>query len=239
MKLHMLFCPLVLALLLIGCDAGTAVAPDLNESSRSIDFEEGLVSQSRVSHAGVHVFQPAGAVGGGVLIPGTEFPATRGGHSTLLRGNSWVQYNIHTTGLPPGAYTVWAVTINAPENCATYPCGEADVFGNPAVDATVFWSDGGIVQSNGVGNFRARIHGGVLPDGDGQIAFPGNGLTNAQGAEVHLIIKYHGLASEDPDVLYEQTHTLQGSCDVGANAHDLGPFGIHCFDPQVVIHTAS
>ena len=246
MKTPLLLCSLVLGLLLLGCDAGTAVAPELDEEVLIAEQDQakldaikafgGFSWRSRIDFAEVQVFQPAGEVGGGVLTPGTEFPPTKGGRSMLLRGNSWVQYNIHTTGLPPGAYTVWAVTIDAPENCATRPCGEADVFENPDTGVTIFWSDGGIVQSNGVGNFRARIHEGVLPDGEGQIGFPGNGLTNAQGAEIHLIIKYHGLVSDDPDVLYEQIHTLQGSCDVGANAYDLGPFGIHCFDPQVAIH---
>ena len=55
-------------------------------------------------------------------------------------------------------------------------------------------------------------------------------------AEVHLIIKYHGPASDDPYTLHDQVTTLLGSCESGeANAFDTGgPFGIQCFDPQAV-----
>ena len=223
-----LLLPVVLAVLLTACDAGLVA-----ESSGADD----ALGKAGVQSTELSVFQAAGPFGGGVLTPGDTFPPTRGSTSKLVRNDGWVQYNIHTTGLPAGAYTVWIVTINAPGNCATEPCGEADVFGNPAADATVFWSDGGVVQANGVGNFKARVRVGELPTGDGQIGWPGNGLLDPHGAEIHLIVKYHGPASDDPAVLYEQTHTLVGSCEEGANGYDYGPpFGVQCFDPQVAIH---
>lgn len=214
-----------LSLALLGCDVLPALVPELEQKAKP-----------KVDHAEVEAFQPAGDYGGGVLTPGTMFPPTHGGTSKLIRHANGVRYNIHTTGLPQGAYTVWIVTINEPENCATHPCTVADVLGNPDVDATVFWSDGGIVQANGVGNFKARIHKGVLPEGDGQIGWPGNGLLDPYGAEIHLIVKYHGLASSDPDVLYAQTHTLLGSCEEDANAKN-GSLGVQCFDPQFAIHS--
>ncbi len=56
------------------------------------------------------------------------------------------------------------------------------------------------------------------------------------GALFWSIIKYHGPASDDRDVLYDQTHTILGSCFSGANAVEFGdPFGIQCFDPQFAI----
>lgn len=224
-----LLLPVVLAFLLTACDAGLVA-----ESSEPDD----ALSKAGTQSTEVSAFQAAGPFGGGVLTPGDMFAPTRGSKSTLVRNGGWVQYRMHTTGLPAGAYTVWIVTINDPEHCAASPCNEADVFGNPAVDATVFWSDGGIVHANGVGNFGARIHVGELPTGDGQIGWPGNGLLDPHGAEIHLIVKYHGPASDDPDVLYDQTHTLVGSCDEGANGYDYGPpFGVQCFDPQVAIHS--
>jgi hypothetical protein len=48
------------------------------------------------------------------------------------------------------------------------------------------------------------------------------------------IIKYHGPPSDDPDVLYDQTHTLLGSCDQGVNGFFDGQV-IQCFDPQWAI----
>lgn len=61
----------------------------------------------------------------------------------------------------------------------------------------------------------------------------GPGLTNPKGAFVSIVVKYHGLVSEDPVVLYDQTHTLLGSCFEGANAIDFPGLGLQCPDPQI------
>jgi hypothetical protein len=142
--------------------------------------------------------------------------------------------------LPPGAYTNWWVIINNPEECTNGQCDVEDVFFNPATNSSVFWATGSIVQSNGIGNFSARVNVGELPSGPDQVPLPGPpGLVDPEGAEIHIIVKYHGPASSDPDELYQQTHTLTGLCDQGANAYDLTSvgFGIQCFDPQFVIHS--
>lgn len=125
--------------------------------------------------------------------------------------------------------------FNNPSGCAG-PCDEPDLF-NPAAEASVFWATGGVVGANGVAHFLAK-HGVGDPRGaPGTQDIIGGGAIDPQAAEVHNVIKYHGPASSDPAVLYEQTHTLMGSCLAGANAVDLGPpFGIQCFDPQVVVH---
>lgn len=188
-----------------------------------------------VSTAPVVAFQAAGDVGGGVLVPGTLFPPTTHGHATLKRGSDWIQVNIQTSGLPAGAYTVWWVVFNTPEGCSG-GCGEDDLF-DPDANVSVFWAAGGIVQDNGVGNFRAR-HGVGDDLGDpGSQHILGDGSLDPAQAEIHNVIKYHGPASEDPEALFEQTHTILGGCFEGANAVDLGaPFGVHCFDPQAVVH---
>ncbi len=189
------------------------------------DEDEGL----EVSRAETFAFQPAGALGGGVLQPGTSFPPTTG-TSSLYAGDGWLGYDIHTDGLPAGAYTNWWVIVNNPEACDG-DCGFDDIFGNPATNSSVFWATGGLVLADGVGDFRARIREGQPSKGpDGFLL--GNGLQDAENAEVHVIIKYHGPASDDPDALFDQLHTLLGSCDAGANAADTG----QCFDPQAVVH---
>ncbi|MFK7847360.1 MAG: hypothetical protein AB8G77_18860 [Rhodothermales bacterium] len=223
---------LLTALLITGCERSMLTeteGPEVASSSSAAG-----TSQSTE----LFVFQPAGDVGGGVLVPGTEFPPVNGSESVLKRKADKIQYSIKTTGLPEGAYTNWIVTINEPENCASSPCSDVDIFGNPeGIDATIFWVAGNTVGSNGKGNFRATIRVGELPDGDDQIALPGSGLLNPMGGEFHLIVKYHGPTSPDPVVRKKQLTTLTGSCDEGANAYDLGePFGIQCFDPQAAIH---
>jgi len=183
-------------------------------------------------------FQPAGDFGGGVLEAGTFFPPTEGGESTLSRGDNWISYTLQTTGLPAGAYTNWWVILNHPDECANpdptvgSQCGLGDAF-LPDPSPSVFWATGGVVQDDGVGHFQARIFVGDDLGIPGEQFLFGPGLLNPKGAEVFLIVKYHGPASDDPDVLRGQTYTLLGSCSEGANADASS---MQCFDPQFAFH---
>lgn len=229
----------VTSLLVAGCLVMMA-ACDSGAPTESNELETPGASGGRVvSSTGIGIFQPAGDFGGGVLVPGTEFPASAGSFSKLTRTPGFIEYTIQTDGLPTGAYTVWIVVINKPGECLASPCSDVDVFERTAeVDASIFWSAGNVVDTSGKGFFKAHIEKGYFPADVDQIGWPGTGLHNTMGGEFHLIIKYHGLASGDPEVLHEQLYTLLGSCDAGANAYDYGdPFGVQCFDPQVAIHT--
>lgn len=196
-----------------------------------------------VQHAEADIFMPAGEFGGehNVLEPGTFFPPADGSHATLRRGYDYIQFNLHTTGLPPGAYTIWYVIFNDPNACSD-ECGEDDLF---LPKTAIVWATGGMIHESGIGNFRDKLYVGERREPGSQEAMLGEGLDyplyDPKGAEVHLIVKYHGPASDDPDVLYEQLNTVLGSCgeNEGANSVDLGPpFGIQCFDPQAVIFPA-
>ena len=70
-----------------------------------------------VDHAEVVSFLAAGEVGGGVLESEAVFAPTHGGYSTLRRASDSVSYDLHTTGLPPGAYTIWVIAFNNPAGC--------------------------------------------------------------------------------------------------------------------------
>lgn len=188
-----------------------------------------------VSKAPVVAFQAAGDVGGGVLVPGTMYPPTTHGFATLTRGRDWIKANIKTSGLPAGAYTVWWVVFDAPAGCSQ-SCGEDDLL-NPDANVSIFWATGGVVHRGGTASFKARHEIGDDLGEPGTQHILGDGSIDPSRTEIHNIIKYHGPASDDPDTLYSQTHTLRGGCDQGANAVDLGePFGVQCFDPQAVAH---
>lgn len=191
--------------------------------------------RTEVSRDPVVAFQEAGDVGGGVLEPGTSYPPTNRGFATLKRGDDWIRSNIQTSGLPAGAYTVWWVLFNEPEHCDR-PCDEGDLL-NPDTGVSIFFATGGTVSSNGIANFRAHYReGDDLGEPDTQHVL-GDGALDPSRAEVHMIIKYHGPPSQDPDTRWEQTNTLLGGCFDNANAIDHGePFGVQCFDPQVVVH---
>lgn len=241
-------CRLIFALfvfLVLGCTSDNPVITEQEFNDPSIaDFTGNeLAARNTVQSSGLYVFMPAGPLGGpgNLLTPGDFFPPIGKSKATLKRGRDYVQFNIHTTGLPPGAYTVWYVIFNNSGDCGGPGgfggvCGEPDLF---LSSTAVVWATGKVVKSNGIGNFSDRIYVGeqrsetIILGGD--LTSP---LEDPAQAEVHLIIKYHGAASDDPDTLYEQLTTLLGSCgeDEGANSFDGGPgFGIQCFDPQFAV----
>jgi len=187
----------------------------------------------------VMVFMPAGDVGGGVLTPGDIFPPSDDAYGRLKRKNDRLELTILTDGLPVGAYTVWWVVFNNPEECVG-GCNVSDLF-NPAVGGSVFFSTGLIVEDDGapgdglgsalfrdvhyIGSYRGVFgHQDIIPGPN----------VDSKGAEIHNIIKYHGAPSGDPEVLHDQLTTLLGSCGMDANGF-VDPTGtIQCFDPQFV-----
>jgi len=192
-------------------------------------------ADTHVSVAPAEVFMAAGDVGGGVLEPGTEFPPTTHGYGMLMRGENWIQTQISTSGLPEGAYTVWWVVFNNPAACDG-PCGEDDLL-NEDAQVSIFYTDGGLVQEDGIGNFVDRHTIGDPLGLSGEQHILGDGMFDPMRAEVHNVIKYHGPAAADPEALFDQTYTLLGVCMENANAVDLGdPFGVQCFDPQAIVH---
>ncbi len=122
-----------------------------------------------------------------------------GSSATLHRSNNGVTVNIKTTDLVPGdAYTVWFVVFNS---------GSPD--GPPSA---VLFATGHVIGGNGKGNFSAHLS-----------ESPG-GLTNAEGAEFHMVIRSHG--QPIPGMVDEQIHTFEGGCETNT-----------CADHQVVIFT--
>lgn len=240
----------LIAVVLGGCSKEAA-----NDATLSVQEEQQLADTKAtiLQWADLFPFLPAGDLGGpsNVLTPGTFFPPTNGGSASLKRGTDYIQFNLHTTGLPEGAYTVWYVIFNEPGDCtepnpANGACagGAGADFGLPTT--AIVWATGGIVRANGVGNFHNRLYVGERRAPGTQEVLVGGALDspleNPQGAEVHLIVKYHGPASRNRAVLFAQTHSILGSCGIneGANPLDLGPSfgGVHCFDPQAVVFPA-
>ena len=109
---------------------------------------------------------------------------------------------ISTTGLTGGnAYTIWWVIFNKPQKCEfSNVCGLADLpsaVGGSAnashlaeVGTSIVNATGLIVGLDGVGNFSASLKEGAPPAGLHVVLGPG--LKDAQGAEVHLVVRDHG-----------------------------------------------
>jgi hypothetical protein len=153
-----------------------------------------------------------------------------GASASLARTPNGVHVWINTNDLDPGAYTVWWVVWNDPSEC-TGGCGEDDL-GAPG--NLVGFATGGVVGMAGIGGFGGSLRTGVEgePGETLLISNGGLGLTDPTGAEVHMVIRYHGpvVAGEMPG----QIGSFAGGC-TPASSLDLGDGDFDCVDMQAVV----
>ena len=165
------------------------------------------------------------------------------GSATLTRTKKGISYNIYTSDLLPGTYTVWTVIFNRPQNCDDF-CDGSDL-NTPAVKGSIVYGTGHIVGPDGIGNFSAHLGKGSPPAGT-QINIPvgtANGLMNPMKAEIHLVVRDHGPAQFDngESLVDAQTTTFGGGCtDVSSIPGDSdGQSGDYeCNEPQATVFLA-
>jgi hypothetical protein len=143
--------------------------------------------------------------------------------TSLLRDTSGLFFTFHTQGLAAGhVVTAWMAIFNNPEYCATNPCTPAD-FPNPNVDGLLVNTGGRVIGLDGAATFGAYRGVGDIT---GREAGSTNGLVNPLRAEVHLVLRDHGVASSDPAILQQQLSMFNGGC----------PGGMGCMNVQVSIN---
>jgi hypothetical protein len=167
-----------------------------------------------------------------------EVPDAR---SRLTRSDDKICVNIHTRMLPKGAYTVWGFMFNHPEHCtAPAPVGGASCggdadFENEAVQVSALWVAGGIVGPDRIGHFSTCLAENTFP---GQ-AFDSIGLTNAPGAEIHLVVRRHCAAEYDrPARLGAQLTLFGGNCTADTGGEGRFEGTCDCRNLQFAIHPA-
>lgn len=150
-------------------------------------------------------------------------PLGDGSTSTIIRNPDGVTINVHTN-IEPGAYTVWVLVWNDPSRCINAgppSCLPPPAGGSDVPDSVVFGS-GQVVPSSGRGDFA--VHLGV---GDTNRPITGGleraGLTNAMGAEIHVVLRSHGPVLAD--ALEAQITTFGGGCEANG-----------CTDLQGAVH---
>ncbi len=122
---------------------------------------------------------------------GSEVPSSS---SMLVRTSFGATMTLQTSGLIPGnTITIWWVIFNNPEFCSggENPFGlkcDAGDFSNPDVEASAMYAAGHVIGESGTGNFAASLTIGKTTK---QVLF-GPGLTNPEGADIHLIVRDHG-----------------------------------------------
>lgn len=156
-----------------------------------------------------------------VELPGLALVAGAG--SKIVRNDNGVTVSVNTT-VDPGTYTMWMLLWNDPSLCG----GGDGLVCNPTmgdVPECVLFAVGHVVGNNGTLKYSG--HRGLF-DNSGAIGPPcASGLTNPQGAAVHLIIRSHG--PKLPGQVNLQISTFGGGCDVNecadvqAAAHELQP----------------
>jgi len=154
----------------------------------------------------------------------SDFTPVAGASSKIVRNDNGVTVSVSTT-VNPGAYTMWMLLWNDPSQCD----GSPGLVCDPAVDRLdcVLFTTGHVVGNNGTLNYtghrRVFDRSGALEPPSGPPC--ADGLTNPQGAAIHLIIRSHG--PKLPGQVNLQISTLLGGCDVNtcedvqASPHEL------------------
>lgn len=212
---------IVLPLLAIGCGEDALVAPD----AEGTQLEATALARRAQTTAGEPVFWLAD----GTLVPGAS--------SKITRNGSGVTATLHTSGLTPGnAYTMWVVVFNVPGECATSPCGEADIVPGTSAVVDVLYVGGNVAGGSGKATFSGRrVAGDNSKSLFAQLGAPAPGLTDPHGAELHLLPRNHGPAI--PGQIPSQIQTFEGAC-TAASSFGLGDGPNTCADIQFSIHQA-
>jgi len=201
--------------ILVGCADEGPTSSLLQETEEAMSLQSaapGAAAQSPAMHSSSDIYTwPA---------PGE---LVEGGMATLLRTDRGIRLTWKSPVDDPGAYTVWWVIWNNPDECEhggdpdpDAQCGLLDLFmdgdpeqgPNPAV--SVMSGGGHIVGKSLKANF-----GSTLREGEITSLHPGfpdsPGLLDARNAEVHVVLQDHGelVPSEMPD----QIKVFQGGCD--------------------------
>jgi hypothetical protein len=156
------------------------------------------------------------------------------GAATLTRTSKGISFKIYTSGLEPGANTVWIVIFNKPQNCMGGGPGicMAPDLADSAVQGSVVAGSGYLVGADGIANFSGSLDEGSPPEGI-QMNVPGgtaNGLKNSKKAEIHLVVRKHGLI-DDLGGAVTQLTTFENPVDCTAQ-------GRTCANQQAVIFEA-
>jgi len=208
---------LVLVAFAVACDGEAPTVPESDATQPT------AVAFSAQTTTGVPVLWFAGPT----VVPGASSKVTRNG--------SGATSTLHTSGLTPGyAYTLWMVVFNVPGECATTPCGEADVAPGTSAVVDVVYVAGNVAGGSGKATFSGRRAAG---DNSGsvfaQLSAPAPGITDPHGAEMHLLVRDHGPAI--PGQIPNQIMTFGGGCTL-ESSFGLGDGDYTCEDIQFSIH---
>lgn len=187
--------------MLAGCGTDDGVAPQVG-----LDASPPSLAADRVSaQAGP---APA-AISTSPVLSFADLSEMRS--SRVVRRAAGVAGSVRVEGMEPGtAVTMWIVVFNRPEECASSPCEEEDLF-DPDTEADVVYGAGHVVGGSGRLTLAGHLPQGAN-DGSlfGTLGLPAPGLQDIWGAEVHLVVRSHG--PKLPGLMRDMIHTFNGGC---------------------------
>ena len=109
-------------------------------------------------------------------------------------------------------YSIWWAVFNYPQFCIEpFSCSLVDLGkdADPRVKPSVFWGGGFIADMYGLGNTAIRL----TPGRTSRELFAGKnyGLQNFRGAEIHIVLRSHGLTGAAGSVA-QQVGTAMEAC---------------------------
>ncbi len=109
------------------------------------------------------------------------------GESKLTRTDQGITLQLKAVNVPPGVYTGWIAFF---EPGGTVPLAAG-------------WVSGHVVGNGGRLTLAVHLKEGQVIEGHSVL--PGGALVDAQGQDIVMVVRYHGLP--DPGRIYLQTHT--------------------------------
>jgi hypothetical protein len=172
------------------------------------------------------------------------------GHATLVRTEERVIGTFQTSGLEPGAWTMWWIFYNHPGECQNplfdpkgnqlSQCSFQDRLIDE-VGRSPGWGSSSVVGDNGIGNFAAVKDAGDDANGSpAEVNLCCPIVTNPLGAEIHILMRYHGPVEEaNAELLLDQLFTWGGGCDYDPALNRGMPGDFDCVDPAMAVHPGS
>lgn len=149
-----------------------------------------------------------------VLLKNSATPVPGLWEARLRRSAEDIKLDLKTRIEPGHAATVWWIVFNDPSRCVHGPvaAGLPQVCGNDdrsADHVSVLYAGGSVAKNDGEFKVKGKLKVGDLKD----VAM-GPGLIDPWRAEVHAVVRTHGMASADPDMRESQVSTMDGGCPV-------------------------
>jgi hypothetical protein len=185
---------------LAGCNATDSVAPGLNENRKP-------AAPAPLASSAAPVIVTVASIG---PFPGSGSGIS--GDATLTRSKDGLSVDQDVQGLTPGyTYSVWWVIFDNPQGCVAATCAPSDLGIREAQGSLV--NGGGFVAEGTAQSYSSHLTRHDVEGRQVQMGDP-SGIDNTYRAQVHLVLRSHGVAEANAVDRALQTSTFNGFCNL-------------------------